>query len=262
MNFAVSKRAVTTSACALGALLSLAVFPACTKRTEAQKVIEEPLPATAQKLSRIDDETRAYLEGKNICVVLGYGYNDTAFVEKTYDMLNRDYGIETEDNPALILLYVYPDDFEVAGRTRISKLASLLEERDLAGILILGAPEGMNIPLSKMQDAAGSALSYPVFTLFPQDEVLASEATADFVLDYANVGEATALQEEVTVTQDFDADTLITNSIQEMISLRGTVTSDTNLLTFVQNIVGKDRIISHYTDPETGIQAANHFIFQ
>ena len=92
--------------------------------------------------------------------------------------------------------------------------------------------------------------------------MLASEATADFVLDYAQGGETAALQEEVEVTQDFDADTLISNSIQEMISLKGAVSPDTNLLTFVQDIVGKNRAISHYTDVESGIQAANHFIFQ
>ena len=247
-------------ACALAACTLLAA--GCHKQVTLRKPVEEPLPATAQKLARIDEETKAYLAGKHIAVVLGYGYNDPAFIESTRAVLNRDYGLKTEEADGLIQLFVYPDDFDVGGRTRISKLASLLEETELAGILILGAPEGMNIPLSKMQDAAGGSLPYPVFTLFPQDEVLASEATADFVLDYANGGESTALQEEVEVTQDFDADTLIENSVQEMISLRGALPDDSKLFTFVQDIVGKERAISHYIDAESGIQSANHFIFQ
>lgn len=257
-NHQITVKALTLTV-AVGALFA---FQDCNRQQTAPKAPETPLPATAQKLSRIDDETKAFLDGKHICVVLGYGYNDESFVEKSRLMLDRDYGVETAENAGLILLYVYPDDFDVGGKTRISKLTSLLDERKLAGILILGAPEGMNIPLAKLQDAAGGSLPYPVFSLFTQDDVLASEATADFVLDYAQGGETAALQEEVEVTQDFDADTLISNSIQEMISLKGAVSPDTNLLTFVQDIVGKNRAISHYTDVESGIQAANHFIFQ
>ncbi|MCR5725291.1 MAG: hypothetical protein K6G80_09425 [Treponema sp.] len=246
------------TALTLGAL----IFTGCQKKNTQAKAPEEQLPERAQKLVHIDDETRSYLSEKHICVVLGYGYNDAVFIERIRELLDRDYGVESEEADGLIQIYVYPDDFEVSGRTRISKLASILEGQELAGILILGAPEGMNIPLSKMQDANGGTLPYPVFTLFPQDEVLASEATADFVLDYASAGENTALQEEVQVTQDFDIETLVFNSIQEMISLRGPVPADSSLLNFVQNIVGNQRTISHYTDAESGIQAANHFIFQ
>ena len=253
---------------ALFVAFTLFICASCNeKKSVAAVQSEETTAQEAQKLQKISEETLQYLSGKHICVLLGYGYNDEAFIEKTRAMLERDYGLVGDDEDALILLYVFPDNFDVGGKTRISKLATLLEDKELAGLLILGAPEGMGIPLAKLQDAHDGVLPYPVFTLFPQDEVLASEAMADFVLDYAHHGEADAetAQEEATVQQDFDADTLITNAIQAMLTLREPPKQTMNsqeLLHFVQKIVGKQRTIIHYTDIESGIQSANHFIFQ
>ena len=259
----------TFTRAALAVTLFTAVFcGSCNqKRPNFAAVTEEPTALEAQKLKKITEETQQYLVGKHICVVLGYGYNDEAFVEKTRAMLTRDYGVVSEGEDGLILLYVFPDDFDVGGRPRISKLTALLEDTTLAGLVVLGAPEGMAIPLAKLQDATDEAHFYPVFTLFPQDDVLASEATADFVLDYAHPSDVNAegVHEEAAAVQDFDADVLIANAIQSMLTLRAPLrqtTSTQELLHFVQNIVGTQRTIIHYTDIESGIPSANHFIFQ
>lgn len=239
------------------------LFAACSKQKTVSVPVEDAAAPESQKVLRMSEETQQYLAGKNICVVLGYGYNDEAFVTKTRDMLSRDYGVATEEEPGLILLYVYPDDFEVGGKTRISKLSALLEDKTLAGLIILGAPEGMSIPISKLQDAHDGTLPYPVFMFFPQDDVLASEASADFVLDYAQQSDIAG--EEIEVTQDFDADAIIANSVLAMTELREPLkqhTSSKQLHDFVQGIVGKDRAIIRYTDIESGIPSANHFIFQ
>lgn len=234
----------------------------CSKEKKAKQDV--PSVQRAVKLSRIDDEMKAYLDGKHICIVLGYGYNDEAFVHTTREHLEFQYGVagEESEEDGLIKLFVYPDDFEFAGRTRISKLYDMIKDESLAGIVLLGAPEGMNIPLAKLQDSAeGGKLPYPVFSLFPQDEVLASEATADFVLDYAQKTDSLdALEEDLVI--DFDANAILESSIQSMLNLRAAVPADKNLQNFVQKIVGPRRQIRHYTDSETGLQSANHFIFE
>ncbi len=234
----------------------------CSKKSKDNQESEAEVPQRAVKLSRIDEETKSYLEGKHICVVLGYGYNDETFVSQMKSQLDLNYGIKSEDAEGLILLYVYPDDFDFAGRTRISKLFDMVKDESLAGIVLLGAPEGMNIPLAKLQDnTEGGTLPYPIFTLFPQDEVLASEATADFVLDYAQKTDSLDAL-EADLVPDFDASAILSSSIQSMLSLRGPVNADKNLQAFVQKLVGPRRAINHYVDSETGLQAANHFIFE
>lgn len=248
-------------------VLSVALLAGCEKQrqTPAPTTNTDSATVEAQQAQNISPDAQQ-LAGKHICLILGYGYNDAAFVEKTRTLLAHKYGVESDDEDGLILLYVFPDDFDVGGKPRVSKLTSLLEDRTLAGLIVLGAPEGMGIPLAKLQDA-NEEQPYSVFSLFPQDDVLASEAVADFVLDYAHHSDAErdAEQGEFTATQDFDADALIVSSIQAMIGLRAPLKQDTSpqeLLKFVQNLVGNKRTIVHYTDIESGIQSANHFIFQ
>lgn len=217
---------------------------------------------TPAKLKKISPETKAYLEGKNIVVVLGYGYNDDAAITNLTQSLNDNFGVETEEKPGLISVFVYPTDFMVAGKERISSLADRIEDKTLAGMIILGAPEGLHIALSKIQDRAeGGKIPYPVFTLFSQDDVLGSESTSDFVLDYAH--KTNTIDGEVTdFIPDFDASQILTNSISEMLELREPLKADNNLLPFVQKLLEKNRTVVHYVDGETGLQSINHFIFE
>ena len=214
------------------------------------------------KLRKISSETQEYLEGKNIVVVLGYGYNDEATVAKITQTLNSNFGVETEDKSALISVLVYPQDFMVGGKERISSLADKIEGKNLAGMIILGAPEGLHIALSKIQDSTEDGkLNYPVFTLFSQDDVLGTESTSDFVLDYAH--KTNTIEGEVTdFIPDFDAGSILINSISEMIELRAPLNADNNLMAFVQKLLDKKRTLIRYVDGETGLQSINHFIFE
>lgn len=215
-----------------------------------------------EKLKKISPETKSYLEGKNIVVILGYGYNSDESVAKITWSLNDNFGVETEEKRGLISLLVYPNDFMVAGKERISSLADKIEDKNLAGMIILGAPEGLHIALSKIQDKnENGRIPYPVFTLFSQDDVLGSESTSDFVLDYAH--KTNTIEDEVTdFIPDFDASQILTNSISEMLGLREPLKADSNLLPFVQRLLEKNRIITRYVDGETGLQSINHFIFE
>lgn len=215
-----------------------------------------------EKLKKISADTKAYIEGKNVVVVLGYGYNDEANITKITQSLNNNFGVETSEKQGLISVFVYPADFMVAGKERISSLADRIEDKNLAGMVILGAPEGLHIALSKIQDKfEDGKIPYPVFTFFSQDDVLGTESTSDFVLDYAH--KAGALEDEVTdYIPDFDAAQILTNAVSSMIELREPLKADASLMPFVQKLLDKNRTVIHYVDGETGLQSINHFIFE
>ena len=247
------------------ASLSLLSFVSCKKDyklTAANSIPTEPVSNGPERLKKISPETKEWLEGKNIVVILGYGYNDEENISKITQSLNSNFGVETEEKPDLISVFVYPNDFMVAGKERISSLVDRIEGKTLAGMIILGAPEGMHIALSKIQDKSEDGkIAWPVFTLFSQDDVLGSESTSDFVLDYAH--KTNTIDGEVTdFIPDFDAMEILTNSISAMIELREPLKVDNNLLNFVQKLIGKNRTVIHYVDGETGLQSINHFIFE
>ena len=250
------------------AALSALSFSACKKEqytTENNQVVEkrsEPSKKTPIKLKKLSSQTKAYLEGKNIAVILGYGYNDEATVTGLTQILKNNFGVETEENPGLISIFVYPEDFMVSGKQRISSLVDKLEDKNMAGMIILGAPEGLHIALSKLQDKEESGrLSYPVFTMFSQDEVLGSESTSDFVLDYAH--KTNSIETEVTdVIPDFDVSEILLSSISAMLELREPLKQDSNLMPFVKKLLNKNRTLTRYVDGETGLQSINHFIFE
>ncbi len=223
---------------------------------------QPPKAQVPTKLKKISQETKTYLEGKNILVVLGYGYNDVQNVTKITETLNANFGVESEDSPGLISILVYPADFMVAGKERVSSLADKVEDKSLAGMIILGAPEKIHVALSKIQDKnENGKIPYPVFTLFSQDDVLGSESTSDFVLDYAH--KTNTIEGEVTdFIPDFDASSILTNAITQMIELREPLKADKNLINFVQGLLDKNRKVDHYVDGETGLQSINHFIFE
>lgn len=248
-------------------LLTLALsFVSCKnekKTVSSQALLQttenENLPA---KLKKISEDTKNYIEGKNVLVILGYGYNDEENVSKITQNLNSNFGVETEDKTGLVSILVYPQDFMVAGKERISSLVDKVEDKSLAGMIILGAPEGLHIALSKIQDKSEDGkISYPIFTLFSQDDVLGTESTSDFVLDYAH--KTNTIEGEVTdFIPDFDAASILVNCISEIIELREPLKADSSLPAFVKKLLDKNRNLVHYVDGETGLQSINHFIFE
>lgn len=217
---------------------------------------------TPARLKKLNAETKAWLEGKNVAVILGYGYNEEESISEITQNLNENFGVETEENKALISVFVYPNDFMVGGKARLSSLLDLIEDKTLAGMIILGSPEGLHMPLSKLQDKEESGLlPYPVFSFFPQDDVLGAESTSDFVLDYAH--KTNQLDTEFSgFIPDFDLNSLLNNAISSMITLREPLKADQNLIEFVKKLFNSKKNVSHYIDGETGLQSINHFVFE
>ncbi len=243
------------------------IFASCKKEEYKfptyQKNVEETSSTIPSKLRKMDNETKAYLRGKNIVVILGYGYNDEASIEKITSSLSQNFGVETEDVPELISILVYPNDFMKGTVARVSSLVTLLEDKNLCGIISIGAPDGMHSALSKLQDKIEDGkFNFPVFSFLSQDDILGTEAVSDFVLDYAH--KESGLEEETALVMpiDFDITQMLNNAVLAIIAKKGPLDQNTALAPIVQTIIGKDHPISHYVDTDTGIQSRNHFIFE
>lgn len=246
-------------------LLSILCIFSCNNNKKNQSENLTPPQKTVKsaiKLKHINAETKEYLSGKNIVIILGHSYNSEENIKSITQLLDYNYGVETEDKSGLISVFVYPEDFMFAGKIRISSIIDKIESKSLAGIITLGAPEGLCNVIAKIQDKSENGiLPYPVFSLLPQDNVLGSEATSDFVLDY--VQQTESLNEEQTdFIPNFDVSVLLLSSIQQMINLRGPLVANKDLLSFVQKLVGQKKTVHYYFDNETGLQSINHFIFE
>ena len=67
--------------------------------------------------------------------------------------------------------------------------------------------------------------------------------------------------EQTASIPDFDTSSMLLNAIDEMLKLRAPLEINKNLIQVVQKIVGKQKQVSNYTDYESGLKSANHFIF-
>ncbi len=202
-----------------------------------------------------------HVTNKRVCVIFGYDFNTPEAVEKFTNLLQDRYGLESEGG--LIYTMTYPDNFKHGGKAYATELASLLTgtDRDLAGILILGAPENTHSAFAKLQDYWEMNVPYPIYALFPQDDVLGLESTCDFVLDKEQQTDLTGdMAPEETVSEIIlEAPEILTDCIDYMLEMEGPFVKDKTLPKHVQQML-KNKKIHHYVDPESGIQSINHFV--
>jgi len=207
---------------------------------------------------------------KKICVLFGYGYNDESFVTEIKKELSDSFGLAQDGG--LVYPLVFPKDFKSGVRERISILAEYLENYELQGILLLGAPENTHNAVNYLIARYDGKLPFPVFSMFSQDNVLGTEWISDFVLEKVHVSDILSDGEEHSAPAAEDARSLIINAVKyiSMLDLCGTGSSgsgtalpaDSDLLVHVQNIAGKERKVSYYVDPDSGLRSVNHFVFQ
>ena len=213
----------------------------------------------AQALETLNQ--RWHVTNKRVCVIFGYDFNTPEAVEKFTSLLATRYGLESDGG--LIFTLTYPDSFKHGSRGYATELTGLLSgtDRDLAGILILGAPEHTHTAFAKLQDYWEQQVPYPIYALFPQDDVLGLESTCDFVLDKEQQTDLTGdIAPEETVSEIIlEAPEVLTDCIDYMLNMEGPFVKDSTLPKHVQQML-KDKKIHHYVDPESGIQSINHFV--
>lgn len=224
----------------------------------ANAILLELSDSNPEKLISVPQ--RWQLTKKKICVIFGYDFNKEEVHDKLLNLLQKRYGL-AEDG-GLIYPLVFPDDFKAGGRSYHNNLRIILEEEieNLAGVVILGAPENTHIALAKNQDYWDMDVPYSIVALFPQDDILGLEATCNIVLEK---GQNIGLNEEVLTESEnpiiTEAPQILTQTIDYLLTLEGPLEKDLNLSNHVLCML-KNHKIHHYSDPETGLQSINHFV--
>ena len=188
---------------------------------------------------------------KKIYILFGYDFNYQELVTATTNLLSQKYGLTSEGG--LINTITYPDSFKHNGKNYISELTSMLTEADgdLLGVIILGAPENTHTAFAKLQDYWEQQVPYPVYALFPQDDVLDKQQTADVTGNF--VSEESVSQ----IIKDFPD--VLYSCIDYMMMMNGPFKKDGSIQAhIIQMLHGKK--LQYYLDPETGLHAINHFV--
>ena len=217
-------------------------------------------PATDTQALQTQNQ-KWHVTNKRVCVIFGYDFNTPEAVEKFTELLGQRYGLESDGG--LIYTMVYPDNFKHGGKAYANELTTALTstDRDLAGVIILGAPENTHTAFAKLQDFWEMGVPYPIYALFPQDDVLGLESTCDFVLDKEQHTDLSGdiAPEETASEIILEAPEVLTDCIDYMLEMEGPFVKDSTLPKHVTQML-KDKRIHHYVDPESGIQSINHFV--
>lgn len=189
-----------------------------------------------------------------VVVLFGYGFNEPSFTNSILQKIKDEFGVENENG--LVLPVIFPDDLH----NRISSLNDFLGDRQIRGIILLGAPERTHIALAKIHNDWDNMTPFNIFSFFPQDEALGQEGTCNFVVEYPRLH--TELSEDSGVIQSADESVeIIMNSIRYVAQLPRSIPCDQDLQFHVQNIL-KGKKIKPYVDSETGITSVNHFLIR
>lgn len=248
------------------AILSLSLIALVTGCKKNKKSIDPSqianLVANESSPAEISTKPQSWhVTDKRILVILGYGFNDATIVSELKDCLEENFGLDEENG--LVKVQVFPDDFKRGNRFYPSELYSKIQEteKELSGIVILGAPENTHIALARNQDAWNQEVPYPVIALFPQDEVLGLEATCDIVLDKGQsvslTGEIDPSEIESQLAQE--SPEILVETIKYIQSLNYSLEKTSSIQVHLMQML-QNKNIRHYIDPESGLQSINHFI--
>lgn len=252
--------------CSVLLVITCLMVAGCDKKQEIPVVLEGaglivPEPVTDQDMLDLQQIPNFVEPRRKVGVVLGYGYNDEAFVEETLQELSRTLGLAEQGGA--VIPYLYPDDFMRGGAARISSLTSMLEEDGAMGLVVVGAPEGTHRVLAALQDTEIGRSIYPIISLMPQDDILGIEAGSDIVIEYVPASATSDLSEESGVYQE-NVPQLIARTVYYITLLPanyfGGFEQNLDLFIHARQLAGTSWEVSRYIDPETGLCPMNHFI--
>ena len=214
---------------------------------------EEPAMQTAPQ--------KWHVTNKRICVLFGYDFNNPEIKENLLNLLKENFGLN--EDGGLIYPLTYPDDFKHGSRGYASDFTAILQsdELDLAGVVLLGAPENTHTALARNQDKWNQEVPYPVVALFPQDDVLGIESTCDIVVDKGQTAGLTGeiAPEETDGQIHQNAPEIIVETIKYIQLLDGAPSRTQALQKHMEQML-EGYQFHHYTDPESGLQSINHFV--
>ncbi len=243
----------------------LSTLALSTTGCQKQKQVTFEIPADGIELNITEFDTSKETDKplwknedhKTIGILFGYGFNEEKDYAPIKEELSKRFGLEEEGG--LLWTVTYPDDFKYG---RIMNMYDMINEKNnLSGIILLGAPERTHYMLASLQDYWNNSIPYPIFSFFPQDDILGEESTCDFVLEYERDISEEAGNAENAKAFDFDVTELLSSAIQYMDKLDTSISYDKELSLHVQNITG-NKSIYRYTDSESGLPSINHFILR
>lgn len=221
-------------------LICCLMLSSCTKKADE-------ISAAEDSSAGLLNEEKTDINTENITAVLfAYNYNSAEFIKDCLAYLDSEFGLE--ENGGIIRPIIFPDDFQSNGRIRINLLRDYVRDTKVSALISLGAPEDTSSALTVLRDQGWKT---PVYSLFPQDELLPAEYVSVFVLENAD------LQRHVDSESLF---LLLSNLIRYSQSAEELSTGV--LKNILQDIAGFDWQILPYIDTETGIRPVNHFILQ
>lgn len=234
---------------------------ACKQKTLEPVVFESGKIILAERAendaSLLKKETQTWHASPNcICILLGYGYNSEDFVSSFSEKIFSKYGNAIDGGFVRIL--VFPENFKRASKSIAAEFPLFFEEKNLCGIITLGAPENTHFGLAHVFARYDDEPPFPTFAFFSQDDLPGTEGTADLVLDKEQKANIDGILEEETQTFVKASPTFVERAIPMIKLLNGALPQ--NDLEFVlKKIVGKTKV-KRYIDAQTGLQSINHFV--
>lgn len=250
----------------LSLLFSALLIAAC-KKKNAEELVQSGAnslritPTETDTTIKANDKLPRYNAADGlICVLFGHGFNEDEFLEDAISKLKEKYGLESEGGIILPVVFEHDTEETFLRISKISNLYDIVNEHNIKGIILLGAPDGTHKQISKLRNDWNGKTPYAIFSFMPQDDPLGEEFNCDFVLEYER--KASLEEEEVEVkTIDKTAEQIVLRAVRYMEDLPSPLPSDLDLHSHVQSIVGEKKV-RRYTDGETGIQAINHFVIE
>ncbi len=197
---------------------------------------------------------------ERVAIVFGYGYTDSPFYEELLSSLQTTFGLDSEGG--LILPLAFPDDFTYDGiEGRISSLPDIIADKKIKALITLGAPESTHRALAIIQDRAihDAFFDFPVFSLFPQDDILGIEAGSHVVINFAPFGSAQGMGEEAGL-QHMDLIPLILAAVLKKVRDFPKAASSYQIQKYLGSLLGTSWQVELNVDPETSLRSKNHFL--
>jgi hypothetical protein len=191
-----------------------------------------------------------------IAVLFGYGYNEESFVTLALERLKSLFAEPAEEE--IIFPLVFPEDFRSGNTVRFS--FDKLDGLELAGLVLLGSPEKTHLALAAFQKKSGGG--YPVVSLFPQDDVLGTEAFSDLVFDFEIESGIETEEDSGRRLRELQDDTpgLLERAVYYVSLLRESLPKNADLFVHASQLAGPGWEVKPYIDAETGMHPVNHFV--
>lgn len=227
-------------------------FVSCSKNKTSQNIGNEIEPTES---SEIDSDIGKKWTNENgvICIVFGYGFNDSLYYSQSVEKLGAIYGLNQDGG--LLYPLLFPDDL----KNGIQSLHQTLDGLNIKGIIFLGAPDKTHLVLARYQDEYGGEIPFPVISLFPQDDILGQESTCSLIIDYEHTSDDEETTTETSLTIGADAEYIFMNAVKYMANLNGPLVKGVELKEVAEKIAGADKKVRRYIDRGSSMQSVIHY---